>query len=221
VSIASFDSTFWTRALWVSTSGVAPDTVIDSSTAPTFISPLTVAVNPVVSWMPSRFTVPNPLNDIVTAYVPGRRSMILYWPRSSVVTVRTFSISAGLDASTVTPGSTAPVASWTSPAIEPVPVCWAIAGADSNTQITNISIGREIDRIVRSSFAVRVLEVSSRVDLPPGRGSFRGSLFLVAGAGEHIVQRVIAFVTGVLENLRVIACQFPHGHHHGPRPCER
>jgi hypothetical protein len=36
-----------------------------------------------------------------------------YWPLPSVTTDRTFSISAGLDASTVTPGSTAPDASLT------------------------------------------------------------------------------------------------------------
>ena len=36
----------------------------------------------------------------------------------SVTAVRTFSISAGLDASTVTPGSSAPDVSFTSPAID-------------------------------------------------------------------------------------------------------
>ena len=40
-----------------------------------------------------------------------------YWPVPSVTAERTFSISAGLVASTVTPGSTAPEASFTSPAI--------------------------------------------------------------------------------------------------------
>src|SRR5262249_31415054 len=46
----------------------------------------------------------------------GRRFSILYAPLASVFTDRTFSISAGLAASTVTPGSTAPVASLTTPA---------------------------------------------------------------------------------------------------------
>src|SRR5262245_29239650 len=50
--------------------------------------------------------------------MPGRKSMILYCPESSVTTARTFSISAGLDASTVTPGNTAPEASFTTPASE-------------------------------------------------------------------------------------------------------
>ena len=47
--------------------------------------------------------------------------MTLYWPVPSVTTVRVFSRSAGLDASTVTPGSTAPDASLTTPAIEALP----------------------------------------------------------------------------------------------------
>ena len=41
-----------------------------------------------------------------------------YWPDPSVTADRTFSISAGLDASTVTPGSTAPEVSLTTPAID-------------------------------------------------------------------------------------------------------
>src|SRR5262245_26235228 len=45
--------------------------------------------------------------------------MILYWPCVSVDTDRTFSISEGLAASTVTPGSTAPVVSLTTP-VNPV-----------------------------------------------------------------------------------------------------
>ena len=52
--------------------------------------------------------------------MPGRSSTILYWPSPSVTTERTFSISAGLEASTVTPGSTAPVVSFTTPAIVPL-----------------------------------------------------------------------------------------------------
>jgi hypothetical protein len=48
--------------------------------------------------------------------VPGCKLSIRYWPVESVVAERAFSISAGLDASTVTPGSTAPDASLTVPA---------------------------------------------------------------------------------------------------------
>ena len=45
-----------------------------------------------------------------------------YWPEPSVTAVRTFSMSAGLAASTVTPGSTAPDVSFTTPVID----AWAI-----------------------------------------------------------------------------------------------
>ena len=42
---------------------------------------------------------------------------MLYWPVPSLMEVRTFSIRAGLAASIVAPGSTAPDASLTTPAI--------------------------------------------------------------------------------------------------------
>jgi hypothetical protein len=45
--------------------------------------------------------------------------MILYCPSASVTTDRTFSISAELEASTVTPGITAPDVSLTTPAMPP------------------------------------------------------------------------------------------------------
>src|SRR5689334_6630392 len=110
---------------WMSTTGVSPVTVIVSATAPTFSSVLTVAANEPVSSMPSRLTVVNPANVNSTAYVPGRRSTIRYTPASSVTAERTFSMSAGLDASTVTPGSTAPDESLTTPVID----AWAYADA--------------------------------------------------------------------------------------------
>ena len=60
-----------------------------------------------------------------------------YWPVASLTTERTFSINAGLAASTVTPGSTAPEASLTTPAI---PLAWACC-ADA------LSGTRNVDRI--------------------------------------------------------------------------
>jgi hypothetical protein len=62
---------------------------------------------------------------------------IRYWPLPSVVAVRTFSMSAGLVASTVTPGNTAPEASLTTPAI--APSAWAPlgTGATKNATIAN------------------------------------------------------------------------------------
>ena len=63
----------------------------------------------------------------MTVYAPGGRFTIWYWPEPSLTAVRTFSISAGLATSTVTPGRTAPDASLTTPAT--VPSCWAEAAA--------------------------------------------------------------------------------------------
>jgi hypothetical protein len=81
------------------------------------MSTLTGAVNCASSRIPSRTTVANPVRVNVTLYVPGRRSTIRYWPDSFVMAVRAFSMSAGLLASTVTPGNTAPLVSLTTPAI--------------------------------------------------------------------------------------------------------
>src|SRR5688572_22189179 len=69
----------------------------------------------------------------VTTYTPGRRSTILYSPLASVTTTRTFSIRAGLAASTVTPGNTAPVVSLATPAMLPVVEDCAQAAAGKYT----------------------------------------------------------------------------------------
>ncbi len=99
-------------------------TVTVSATAATRSSALTVATNVAVNWIPSRRTAVNPGSENVTAYVPGRRSTMRYWPVPSVTTVRLCSIRAGLVASTVTPGRTAPDESRTTPVIE---ACCAFA----------------------------------------------------------------------------------------------
>jgi hypothetical protein len=65
--------------------------------------------------MPSRRTLLKPESLNVTAYVPGRRSTMRYTPLLSVTAVRTFSMRSGLEASTVTPGRTAPDGSRTTP----------------------------------------------------------------------------------------------------------
>src|SRR5207248_7931183 len=71
--------------------------------------------------------------------MPGRRFSILYVPLASVVAERTFSIKAGLLASTVTPGNTAPVASFTVPANA---LCArAVAGSASHASTTTNNIG--------------------------------------------------------------------------------
>jgi hypothetical protein len=113
----------WRAAFCTSTTGVSPVTVMVSASAPTFSSALICTVPEPASSTPSRLTTLKPVRLNVTLYVPGRRSTILYWPLVSVVTERTFSMSEGLAASTVTPGSTAPDVSLTTPARDP----WAAA----------------------------------------------------------------------------------------------
>ena len=104
--------------LWTSTTGDSPATVTVSWTEPTFISTLTDAANNPLNSTPPRLTVLKPVTENVTWYTPGRRSAIRYWPAPSVTTDRLFSISVGLAASTVTPGSTAPEESRTTPTID-------------------------------------------------------------------------------------------------------
>src|SRR5262245_8074201 len=126
--------------------GLSPVTVMVSSSDPTRRSAFTVAANPALIAIPSRRTVVNPASANVTVYVPGRRSTMLYRPSPSVMAVRTFSMSAGLAASTVTPGSTAPDVSLTSPAMLPVVTACARAtvGRRVNTQITQTTPSRFI-----------------------------------------------------------------------------
>ena len=59
-------STCCCTAVEVSTTGDCPDTVIVSSSEPTFMSPLIVAVKPLGSSMPSRLTVLKPSREKVT-----------------------------------------------------------------------------------------------------------------------------------------------------------
>jgi hypothetical protein len=108
----------WRLALVTSTIGLSPVTVIVSSSAPTRSSAFTVALKSLESSTPSRLNVLNPVSVKVTPYVPGRRSTIRYKPLPSVMAVRTFSMSASLAASTVTPGRTAPDVSRTTPVMD-------------------------------------------------------------------------------------------------------
>ena len=80
----------------------------------------------------------------VTVYVPGLRSTIRYWPVPSVTTDRTRSISAGLAASTVTPGSTAPDVSFA----VPVMVAWAQTMAGSMRRETHTVAVTHTQRIL-------------------------------------------------------------------------
>ncbi len=99
--------TCWRRALRVSTIGDSPVTVTVSCRSPTRSSVLMLAVTAAVSWMFSCRTVLKPgkrERQRVGARRQGRRCCTGHCHRSA--TERTFSISAELAASTVTPGST-------------------------------------------------------------------------------------------------------------------
>src|ERR1043166_2188844 len=79
--------------------------------------------------------------------------MMRYCPVESVTTERTFSINAGLDASTVTPGRTAPEESFTTPVIE---AC-AKAIEDIVTRTMTIAPIR-----IDGSVAVIIVRISSK-----------------------------------------------------------
>src|SRR5258708_23614774 len=118
-AIASALITVSRRVFCTSTTGEALTTVTVSSRAPTVISIGMVRVSVPVRTRPSRLMVAKPGNDTVIVYVPGRRSTMRYKPALSVTALRTFSMSTSLDASTVTPGRTAPDVSLTVPVIAP------------------------------------------------------------------------------------------------------
>ena len=105
------------RVVCVSTSGDDPATTMVSASAPTRMSALIGMTPDPETVTSSRCTVVNPPSENFTTYVPGGRVTMRYWPVPSVTTVRTFSVNAGLEASTVTPGRTAPDESLTTPAI--------------------------------------------------------------------------------------------------------
>src|ERR1041384_2436833 len=100
-----------------------------------------------------------------------------YWPLPSVTAVRTFSISAGLVTSTVTPGRTAPDASLALPAT--VPSAWAPAadGRDSARRVrTTPNQARALSCIARSSACVlAVLGRTVRAEFRPA------NLFSICG----------------------------------------
>src|SRR5205823_4433689 len=98
----------------------------------------------------------------------GRRSTIVYRPSASVTTVRTFSIKAGLAASTVTPGSTPPDVSLTTPAT-PL-ACCAEATTAHNSDVTSAALTRPC-LIIASAPLIRRKEKGERATntyaLPP------------------------------------------------------
>src|SRR5713101_9955314 len=104
--------------------------------------------------------------------MPGGRSGTLYCPVESVIAERVFSIRTGLDASTLTPGSTPPDVSLTTPES----VAWAKAEAGIITSHANATIARVEPRMfspsldephrLRFSDADRTLEVYLMLESP-------------------------------------------------------
>jgi hypothetical protein len=91
----------------------------------------------------------NPGSLKVTEYVPGFRLRMVYRPAPSVTPTRVFSISAGLEASAVTPGSTAPVESCTTPEMLP-PNVWALVGGEDIRRTSSAAIAtNSIARLIR------------------------------------------------------------------------
>jgi hypothetical protein len=82
-----------------------------------------------------------PVSLNVREYVPGLRLGMRYCPASSVTAMRTFSMSAGLEASTVTPGSTPPDWSLT------VPVRVPCAKTSDGKRVTATRIKTGIDAL--------------------------------------------------------------------------
>lgn len=119
--------------VWTSMRGLSPVTVMVSSTPPTDICASTLAEKVAVSVTPSRTTVVKPGRVNVTVYSPGLSAMMRYAPALSVKTTRDCSMSAGLDASTVTPGRMPPVLSVTTPAIS---ASWASTADGTERKVT-------------------------------------------------------------------------------------
>src|SRR6185295_6009477 len=150
-----------------------------SSSCPTRISALIVAVKDPASSTPSRLTTANPGNVKEIVYVPGRRSITRYRPLLSVVTDRTFSIRAGLDASTVTPGRTAPDVSLTTPAMVPLWSVWADPTAARPVMVATSKIAT---RTVCSF-------ISAPKENDPGRSAHTSS-----GVAQETPVRLVALV---------------------------
>src|SRR2546423_8715814 len=101
--------------------------------------------------------------------MPGRRFSTRYCPVPSVTAVRTFSISAGLDASTVTPGSTPPDRSLTVPAIVACAYAVVETNADTNTPaatFTNLRIRTSV-RVVTETAEHADITSSGRCQRTP------------------------------------------------------
>ena len=119
------------EALWTSTTGASPLTVMVSFKPPTARSALTVAVKFANTSTFVRTTVVKPASVNDTVYRPSGSATTRYCPDWSLTAERVFSISAGLATSMVTPGRTPAEASRATPAM--TPCACARTGITANT----------------------------------------------------------------------------------------
>src|SRR5436309_8934797 len=130
--------------------------------------------------------------------------MILYSPFSSVDVVRTFSIRAGLDASTTTPGSTPPDVSLTTPAMAPALVPWANARlgvSHSAATIAKPTLDVRFIRLIPPA-TLRVRAKRSKLRANVGGATRRiirkGLLRRQGGISTHAISAAAAPVDGLL-----------------------
>src|SRR6266545_773983 len=126
----------------VSITGELPDTVTDSDTPEGFSSMRSDTVSPMLTRIPVCSNVRNPASVALTVYGPTGNSGARNSPCASVTASRVAAVDSWLT-TTVTPGTTAPDASVTTPSIEPVGVCAEMrAGATARRQRTSAVASR-------------------------------------------------------------------------------
>src|SRR5687768_14186920 len=103
--------------------------------------------------------------------------MMRNWPVSSVTAVRIFSMRTGLEASTLTPGSTAPDVSRTTPVMED---CWPKATEGTTRRNAETSVTWVSVRMTISLHACRHVTAGHRV-APWGKYVVRELLRLFGG----------------------------------------
>jgi hypothetical protein len=124
----------------------------------------------------------NPGSVNVTVYVPALRSMMRYEPRPSVTADRVRSIKAGPAASTVTPGSTAPEESVTTPVMDGRIDCAdAHAGTSATHSARTQGLAYPCD-----------LETILTISLPPRRNALTNLL------EQYLAFRFCARPTGIV-----------------------
>src|SRR5262245_31492064 len=143
---------------------------------------------------------------------------MLYRPSLSVTMLRVFSMSAGLDASTVTPGSTAPDVSLTTPAMPLADACCADANdGSSRTPVMMPAPRRAMVCAIGCSSCRLPGRVNCRGESQPiGKPSDAdttrpcvvksvngmGSLFSQSSPSQHRTHApIVAFVAGELEEI--------------------